>query len=148
VEAERGNFEASREEGQEFERIVTETLTERGGWRAALLAPALALQGDTAEALELAGQATRAANATDDALEGPTVRSWASIGLVLVGAFDRVAPELRTLASAPVAAPSVADLLLDPIYQDFRASPEFPAVLAAFEAAEAEGARLDAEEGY
>jgi len=35
-----------------------------------------------------------------------------------------------------------------PGFEGFRASPEYPAVLAAFEAAEAEGARLDAEAGY
>jgi hypothetical protein len=52
------------------------------------------------------------------------------------------------LAALPTDEPSVANLEIDPVLEDFRQSPEFPAVLAAFEAAEAEAAKLDAEEGY
>jgi hypothetical protein len=76
------------------------------------------------------------------------------VGFVLLQVVDLAVPALLLpewtyrLVALPTDAPSVAELQLAPDFEGFRQSPEFPAVLAAFEAAEAEAARLDAEEGY
>ena len=76
------------------------------------------------------------------------------VGFVLLQVVDLAVPALLLpewtyrLVALPTDAPSVAELQLAPHFEGFRQSPEFPAVLAAFEAAEAEAARLDAEEGY
>ncbi|MEK6254706.1 MAG: hypothetical protein N2B05_08440, partial [Gemmatimonadales bacterium] len=123
-------------------------MTERGGWQAALVGIALAFQADTAGAIEHATRAAELASASDDALEGPNVRFWAARALAHVGEFGRVAEAFLDLASAPAVDPKLAELLLSPAFDSFRQSQEFPAVLEALEAAEAEGARFDAEAGY
>jgi TolB-like protein len=148
AEKARGNADASRRAGEEVERIAEGSMSERGGIRAALRSLGLALQADTTGTVAAAREAADRAAALQDALLAPNVRYFASQGLAMVGAFDRMAEELTDLASAPAPGPSAANLLLDLIYADFREAPQFPAVLAAIEAAEAEAARLDAHEGY
>jgi hypothetical protein len=123
-------------------------LTERDGIRAALIAMAKALQQDPAEAGSLAAEAARGARAAKDMVLGPQVLGTVANVYMMTGDHEAAASILRELASIPAQRPSVAILELDPVMAGFRGSPEFPAVLAAFEAVEAEAARMDAEAGY
>ena len=81
-------------------------------------------------------------------MAGPRTTFTAATALALVGDHSGAAELTRELATVPSLNPVVAGLELSPIFASFRTSPEYPGVLAAAEAAEAEGARLDAEAGY
>ena len=78
---------------------------------------------------------------------GPRLLAVSAGAYLLIGDHESVAKILVALASRPGEFISVAELELSPTFEDFRASPEYPEVLAAFEAAEAEAARIDAEAG-
>lgn len=143
-----GDLESSREEGAALERLARESLNTKAGNQAAFLAVAIALQSDTAGTRVMASDARRQANESGDNVGGPRILQAAASALALVGENAAAADIFLKLASVPAVTPTVADLELYPGFAGFRASPEYPAVLAAFEAAEAEGARLDAEAGY
>jgi hypothetical protein len=87
----------------------------------------------------------RRANEDGDNLTGPRNLHAAARVLALVGEYAGAAEIYRELATVPAAIPTAADLELLPGFEGFRMSPEYRAVLAASEAAEAEDARLDAE---
>jgi TolB-like protein/Tfp pilus assembly protein PilF len=141
MERSRGSRDAARAAGKEVERIAERTVVDRGGWQAAFRAIGHGLQEDTATAIELANEARSLAAGSGDALTDAVVRSWSALALANVGAFDDAADALLALADVPVDVPNVAQLRLAPFWEGLRGSPEYPAVLAAFEAAEAEAAK-------
>jgi hypothetical protein len=148
LEAALGHPGASRRAALEFERDARAILPDRDGWQPGWVANAKALQADTGAVVRLTERALELAARSGDAMRAPTVRWACALALARVGAFDRAAGNLLALADLPSDAPSVAELELAPYFAEFRQSPRFPAVLAAFEAAEAEAAKQDAEEGY
>ena len=148
IQLSRDNREASREAGEAVERIALEELNDMAGTREGILAIASALQSDTTEARDQALEARTLAHESGDRMAGPRTIQTAATALAMVGDHAGAAWMFRELATVPSGTPTVADLELVPGFGGFRASPEYPAVLAAFEAAEAEGARLDAEAGY
>ena len=147
-ERSRGAWDAARIAGETVERVAERSITDRSGWQAAFLANAHALQADTTRAIEFAARAAEQAGRSEDALTSAQVRAWASVASIQVGDFEDAAKRLRQLASVPSVVPTVAMLQRAPVLEEFRGSPEYSDVLAAFEAAEAEGARRDAEAGY
>jgi TolB-like protein len=141
-----GDIEASRAAGERLERLALR-LTERDGVRGALLALARGLQWDSAGARALAAEAVKRSGESGDMMLGPRVRATSAEAYVMVGDHASAASVLRDLAGQPGEFINVADLELSPVFDEFRASPRYPEVLAAFEAAEAEAARIDAEAG-
>jgi hypothetical protein len=79
---------------------------------------------------------------------GPRIRATSAAAYVLVGDHESAASVLHDLAGQPGEFVDVAQLELSPVFEDFRASEEYSSVLTAFEAAEAEAARIDREAGY
>lgn len=143
----RGDVDRAAAAGRSLERMAPR-MTERDGIRAALTATARALQQDPAEADSLAEEAARGARAAEDMVLGPRVLATVADVYMLTGNHEAAGAVLRELASIPAQRPSVAILELDPVMAGFRGSPEYSEVLAAFEAVEAEAARMDAEAGY
>ena len=105
------------------------------------------LQFDSAGARTRAAEAVKRSGESGDMVLGPRIRATGAAAYVLVGDHASAAAVLRDLASRPGEFISAADLELSPTFEDFRASPQYPEVLAAFEAAEAEAARIDREAG-
>jgi hypothetical protein len=143
----RGDFDRAREAGETAEQLAPR-LTERDGIRATFLAIARGLQQDSSGARSAADEAVQGARAANDMVLGPQMLATAATAYLLIGDHEAAADVLLELSSAPAQQPSVATLELSPVWEGLRASPEYPAVLAAFEAAEAEGARRDTEAGY
>ncbi|MEJ2481995.1 MAG: hypothetical protein P8049_02460, partial [Gemmatimonadota bacterium] len=141
-----GNVEASRVAGERLEQLAP-TLTERDGIRASILSIAHGLQLDSAVARARADEAVNRAGESGDMMIGPRLLAVSAGAYLLIGDHESVAKILVALASRPGEFISVAELELSPTFEDFRESPEYPEVLAAFEAAEAEAARIDREAG-
>ncbi len=142
-----GDVEASRKAGERLERLAL-NLTERDGVRGSFTAMARGLQFDSAGARAQAAEAVKRSGESGDRMLGPRIRATSAAAYVLVGDHASAASVLHDLAGRPGEYINVADLELSPVLEDFRASEEYPSVLAAFEAAEAEAARLDREAGY
>ncbi len=142
-----GDGEAARLASERLEDLAP-TLTERDGIRASTLAIARGLQRDSAGARALAAEAVKRSGESGDMMVGPRLLALNAQAYLLVGDHRSAGEILLDLARRPGESMSVAQLALSPIMSEFRESPEYPAVLAAFEAAEADGARMDAEAGY
>ncbi|MEJ2548986.1 MAG: tetratricopeptide repeat protein, partial [Gemmatimonadota bacterium] len=141
-----GDIEASRAAGERVEHYAR-NLTERDGVRDSFLAYARALQLDSTAARVRAAEALKRSGESGDMMLGPRVRATSAAAYVMVGDHASAASVLRDLAGQPGEFINVADLELSPVFDEFRASPRYPEVLAAFEAAEAEAARIDVEAG-
>ncbi|MCL7973942.1 MAG: hypothetical protein M8835_05220 [marine benthic group bacterium] len=143
----KGDLEASRDAGERLERMAP-TRTERDGIRASFLSIARGLQLDSVGARTRAAEAVRRAEESGDMMLGPRLLATNVGSYMLVGDHQAATGVLLDLAGRPAEGITVADLELSPIFEEFRASEEYPSVLAAFEAVEAEAARIDLEAGY
>jgi len=139
------NTEGSRQAGETLE-AQAEGYPEI--WSSVLSAIASALMYDTAAARTYAARANAEGLASPDHVVGPTLQGMAAQALSMVGDQADAAEILLYLATVPLDGPSLLALQAAPQWAGLRESPEWPAVLAAFEAAEAEGARLDTEAGF
>jgi Flp pilus assembly protein TadD len=139
-----GDVEGSRRTGEAFMSMADEL----PGYSSMVSALASALKYDTAAVHAFAGKTNAEGQASPDHMLAPQIQGVAALALTMVGDQAGAADLLLHLATVPSDYPSLVDLEVGPSWAGFRASPEYPAVRAAYEAALAEGARLDAEAGF